>query len=252
MKNELDCSIVKDLLPLYIDGMLSDESKKSVENHIKTCSSCKEVYENMSAPINTEKPPELNNFKKYLNKTKLMYLLHGLIGLGFIAIIVCLIVDLSMNRKVTWSLIPGVSIIYAYAISASLIKCKKNKLLKTMATASVGAIILLAAIQVSRYYLASAGTLWIFRYGIPIMLLWIAAAWIPVLLRHFMKLNICYCISVLLIIAIAGNYITKLITGDFVGVQDLLNVRNFIESGLGNLIGAVAFAAVGKIIAAKN
>lgn len=252
MVKELDCNIVKDLLPLYVDGMLSDESKRSVENHIKICSSCKEIYENMIAPIDAEKAPELSNVKKYLNRTKLMYFLYGLIGIGFIAIMVCLIVDLSMNGKVTWSFIPGTSIIYADAIIGSLLICKKNKLLKTMMVISIGAVLLLIAIQISRYYMIGTGDLWIFKYGMPIMILWIVAVWIPVLLWHFFKLNVCYCISILLLVAIAGNYMTKLITGDFTKVQDLWSISHFIESDLGNIIGAIIFAVVGKIITTKN
>ena len=35
IKNE--CDIVKDLLPNYIEGILSDNSKEFVDKHIKTC-----------------------------------------------------------------------------------------------------------------------------------------------------------------------------------------------------------------------
>ena len=41
MKNE--CDIVKDLLFSYKDGVLSDTSKELVENHLKTCESCKNM-----------------------------------------------------------------------------------------------------------------------------------------------------------------------------------------------------------------
>ena len=41
MKNE--CDIVKDLLFSYNDGVLSETSKKLVEEHLKTCESCSNV-----------------------------------------------------------------------------------------------------------------------------------------------------------------------------------------------------------------
>jgi len=33
-EKELACEIVRDLLPLYVDGMVSDVSKKSIDNHL--------------------------------------------------------------------------------------------------------------------------------------------------------------------------------------------------------------------------
>ena len=41
MKKE--CEMINDLLPLYIDGVCSEESKKLVEEHMKTCDSCRKT-----------------------------------------------------------------------------------------------------------------------------------------------------------------------------------------------------------------
>lgn len=40
MKN-MDCEVIKDLLPLYIDNACSEESKELIEDHISKCSNCK-------------------------------------------------------------------------------------------------------------------------------------------------------------------------------------------------------------------
>ncbi|MBQ1334443.1 MAG: zf-HC2 domain-containing protein, partial [Clostridia bacterium] len=37
------CAIVRDLLPLYIDGALSRESRAYVEEHLKVCGGCGEI-----------------------------------------------------------------------------------------------------------------------------------------------------------------------------------------------------------------
>ncbi len=37
MERRLDCAIVKDLLPLYVEGMVSNVSKESIEEHLKSC-----------------------------------------------------------------------------------------------------------------------------------------------------------------------------------------------------------------------
>ena len=46
----MNCNIVKDLIPLYIDGCCSEESGRIIEEHIKECDNCKKLIENMKAP----------------------------------------------------------------------------------------------------------------------------------------------------------------------------------------------------------
>lgn len=38
------CNVIQDLLPLYLDGICSEESKTAVEQHLSGCSKCKEFY----------------------------------------------------------------------------------------------------------------------------------------------------------------------------------------------------------------
>ena len=44
---KLSCNIVQDLLPLYEDGLCSEESRTSIEEHLKECQECREFLENM-------------------------------------------------------------------------------------------------------------------------------------------------------------------------------------------------------------
>ena len=41
------CEIVKDLLPMYIDGLCSPTSNTLVEQHLSTCKQCKQIHEQM-------------------------------------------------------------------------------------------------------------------------------------------------------------------------------------------------------------
>lgn len=43
-----ECDIVKDLMPLYIDDVLSENSKTFVKDHMDSCESCKKYYEKLS------------------------------------------------------------------------------------------------------------------------------------------------------------------------------------------------------------
>ena len=53
-EKELACEIVRDLLPLYVDGMVSDVSKKSIDNHLEYCTECSEIYHDMACHLEME------------------------------------------------------------------------------------------------------------------------------------------------------------------------------------------------------
>ena len=48
MRNE--CNVIKDILPLYVEGMLSEDSISFVEEHIADCPECKAFLEKIKAP----------------------------------------------------------------------------------------------------------------------------------------------------------------------------------------------------------
>lgn len=73
MENKKDCKIVEDLLPSYIDNLLSEESKVFVENHLKTCEICQKTYNEMTSEIQKEDIQNTENIKiikKYKRKIK--------------------------------------------------------------------------------------------------------------------------------------------------------------------------------------
>lgn len=46
-----ECEIIKDLLPLYADGVASDASLKMVERHLAECAECRELLETYRQPV---------------------------------------------------------------------------------------------------------------------------------------------------------------------------------------------------------
>lgn len=50
-KNYKDCDIVFDLLPLYVEEKTCEESNAYIQEHVKTCPSCKETLELMQKEI---------------------------------------------------------------------------------------------------------------------------------------------------------------------------------------------------------
>ena len=64
MKNDLTCEVVRDLLPSYVDGLTNDVSNQAVEQHMKTCESCRKLYSEMREPMNGEDVSEINDGQK--------------------------------------------------------------------------------------------------------------------------------------------------------------------------------------------
>ncbi len=48
---KVNCNIIKDLLPNYIDKLTSKETNELIENHLKECEECKETYNKMNNDI---------------------------------------------------------------------------------------------------------------------------------------------------------------------------------------------------------
>ncbi len=73
--NRYPCELIEDLLPLYIEGDLSDKSKKIVEEHINHCESCRKLLIEYSdrEPILIdieESLPKADTFKKWMARLK--------------------------------------------------------------------------------------------------------------------------------------------------------------------------------------
>ena len=85
----MDCNVIKDLIPLYIDGCCSKESENIVKEHLEFCNNCKEIYENMKAPAVIEKSiaPEikinkLNEWKASIIQSILLFVSFAIITIG--------------------------------------------------------------------------------------------------------------------------------------------------------------------------
>jgi len=85
-----NCKVIEDLLPLYIDEVCSDESKRLVEEHLKECDACSSKLNAQKAEITVDSEEIEQNlkakdpFKKIKRKqsyTKVGAGLGALIGL---------------------------------------------------------------------------------------------------------------------------------------------------------------------------
>ncbi len=63
----MNCEIIKDLLPLYIDKVCSKDTEREVESHLSSCESCRAVYKDMiRTVVHEESKPEIPEKAIYL------------------------------------------------------------------------------------------------------------------------------------------------------------------------------------------
>lgn len=73
--NEIKCTIIQDVLPLYIDEVVSQDTKEMVEQHLQQCDSCRKEYETMKRKLYIpaeNKDSLFNNISKKWRKKKML------------------------------------------------------------------------------------------------------------------------------------------------------------------------------------
>lgn len=53
--NEINCHLIQDLIPLYIDGLTSDPTNRIIQEHLQSCKDCNKIYDYMKRPSQPQK-----------------------------------------------------------------------------------------------------------------------------------------------------------------------------------------------------
>ncbi len=84
MNNHFSCDIIKDLLPGYIDEILSEAGKDLVRKHLDECEACSRVYLEMKEELDTDTEPNeklvLDGLKKIRRHTRRLKTAIGIIA----------------------------------------------------------------------------------------------------------------------------------------------------------------------------
>lgn len=82
---KLECETVRDLLPLYQEGLLSEKTNTALREHIESCEECCAINDRMGIEIDlnvkVKKPPK--NILLYLNAIRLWYVICPSLALLF-------------------------------------------------------------------------------------------------------------------------------------------------------------------------
>jgi hypothetical protein len=91
--SEIKCEVIKDLLPIYADGLTSEVTNTEIEKHLAGCEDCNKFYKEISGEIGEEFPLEKQDEKekkqiKYLHKLNRRTLKTvGLTVLGIVLVV---------------------------------------------------------------------------------------------------------------------------------------------------------------------
>lgn len=88
----MKCEMIRDLLPLYIDGLTSTVSNQEIETHLKSCEECNTYYQEMTGElkegvsISDEEIEDIGLIKKIekKRKTKIAAIIAGAVAAVFI------------------------------------------------------------------------------------------------------------------------------------------------------------------------
>lgn len=73
MDKKLDCCVVRDLLPAYIENLTEPETAAQVREHLEDCGDCRKLEEDMRVQVPLEKVPKgALNFLKRIKRTRLI------------------------------------------------------------------------------------------------------------------------------------------------------------------------------------
>ena len=117
----MNCNIIKDLIPLYIDGCCSDETSAEVKKHIKECHNCKAVFESMTNNITKEETNfEIKKCTK-INDWKASIMQSVLFLVSFLAITAGVALEASTPLGISNSIAAFNAVVPATAFMLSLV-----------------------------------------------------------------------------------------------------------------------------------
>ena len=79
--SRVNCDIVRDLLPSYLDGICSESSRKAVEQHTSECRECRASLERLKN-VETEAGESVREEIDFLKKVKRYRVRKSVVGAG--------------------------------------------------------------------------------------------------------------------------------------------------------------------------
>ena len=94
------CEVIRDLMPLYVDQICSEDTCILIENHLRECPQCREILENLrysSQEVSEERIKETELARRIMKKARRKVWLRSITALVLTLLIVCFAV-LTINE----------------------------------------------------------------------------------------------------------------------------------------------------------
>ena len=95
---EINCNVIKDILPIYIEDIVSEDTKKIVEEHLESCEMCRKEEANLRQTIYL---PTNVNMEKNIFKELKKYFTRKKVKITLITFISCVILFFSTHFILT-------------------------------------------------------------------------------------------------------------------------------------------------------
>ena len=159
------CDTIKDLLPLYVDNVCSEDTKNILQAHLATCPTCRDLYEKMknetvANQFHVERDEVVSRHNKQVKRKS------ATIGIAFAAIlmvpiIVTLIVNLAVGRTLDWFFIVLTSLLVLASVTVVPLMAEGKKILLTIGSFTVSLLLLLMTVAIF------TGGNWFFLAAVP-------------------------------------------------------------------------------------
>ena len=133
----IKCDVIRDLLPLYMDDLVSEETKRLVEEHLEQCEDCRKYLEELKTSeeqaVSREFAGELEPLRKIKRKAlvnRIALLILALIiaaaGIGIIAYIIGPSESQKIQDNVAYTVPEGYEVDYTYEDREVMYKREKD------------------------------------------------------------------------------------------------------------------------------
>lgn len=144
MTRQIDCEIIKDVMPLYLDGLSGDVTNEIIETHLKECKKCRSAYEKLKSDreaLLEETRAQDEEAACYLSKKRIVYTDYKVVYNNMNSI-----VKLKSGRKIRGALNTGILILAAafyclwYVNTENLAQCCVLSAIAVVAASIISAV----------------------------------------------------------------------------------------------------------------
>ncbi len=145
-----ECEVIEDLLPLYLDDICGNATKKAVDEHLNECPKCRDLLSKMKDPVIDEEMLREKNevilYQSRFFKRKSAVAGSIIAGIFAIPILICLIVNLATGSGLSWFFLVLAAMFIPTSLFVVPLIAPKNKMFMTMCSLTLSVILLIAVV----------------------------------------------------------------------------------------------------------